>query len=56
MGRKGANKRKPKANSWPVSKTNSNNSATDLVKGKEAPLSQGNSNSFTESNKTQKKH
>ena len=55
MGRKGANKRKPKASSWPVSKTNQSGSVTELVKDKGAPLNKAGMNPLAESNKSHKK-
>ena len=55
MGRKGANKRKPKASSWPVSKTNQSGSVTELVKEKGAPLNQAGRQPLAESKKVHKK-
>ena len=55
MGRKGANKRKPKASSWPVSKTNQSGSVTELVKEKGAPLNKTGMTPLAESKKAHKK-
>ncbi len=55
MGRKGANKRKPKANSWPVSKNNQNSSVTELIKDKGAPLHKAGTPPLAELNQAHKK-
>jgi hypothetical protein len=55
MGRKGANKRKPKASSWPVSKANQSGSGSDLVKEKDAPLNKAGMQPLAESKKVRKK-
>jgi hypothetical protein len=55
MGRQAANKRKPKANSWPVSKTDRSGNLNEIVKDKGAPLNNVVTKPATGSNKTHKK-
>ncbi|HEY3311355.1 MAG TPA: hypothetical protein VGK00_06910 [Anaerolineales bacterium] len=59
MGRQAANKRKPKANSWPVSKTGRSGNLNEIVKDKGAPLNNAVGNAVskpaTGSNKAHKK-
>ena len=55
MGRKGVNKRKPKAVFRPVSKTNQSSNLSELVRDNGAPVNKAGANPLTESNKAHKK-